>query len=110
MQFWILTFASLALLKTFEDLPRAFVLLTFAWFCYSLFVLGAWLEGRDLARRLEWLRVGLTSVLGMAGYLLWPQQLTLVAVAMTLYSVVSGVALFVEHVATTHRKAAVARA
>src|SRR5262245_3064534 len=89
-QYWILTFASLWLLQVEKTLPRAFVLLVFVWMCYSLFVQGAALEGRSYARKLEWLRVGITLGLAAVAYLLWPETLTTLAVAIAGYAVLSG--------------------
>jgi sterol desaturase/sphingolipid hydroxylase (fatty acid hydroxylase superfamily) len=96
VQYWILTFASLWLLQVEKTLPRAFVLLVFAWMCYSLFVQGAALEGRALARKLEWLRVALTLGLAATAYLVWPQALTTIALAMAGYAALSALAFLVE--------------
>lgn len=92
VQYWVLTFASLWMLQVEKTLPRAFVLLVFFWICYSLFVQGAALEGRAYARKLEWLRVGITLAVALATYLLWPQALAIVALAIAGYAVISGVA------------------
>jgi alkylglycerol monooxygenase len=96
VQYWILTFASLWLLQVEKTLPRAFVLLVFAWMCYSLFVQGAALEGRAFARKLEWLRVGLTLGLAAIAYLVWPEALTTMAFAIAGYAVISGVLFALE--------------
>jgi sterol desaturase/sphingolipid hydroxylase (fatty acid hydroxylase superfamily) len=96
VQYWILTFASRWLLQVEKTLPRAFVLLVFAWMCYSLFVQGAALEGRALARKLEWLRVALTLGLAATAYLVWPQALTTIALAMAGYAALSALAFLVE--------------
>ena len=96
VQYWILTFASLWLLQVEKTLPRAFVLLVFAWMCYSLFVQGAVLEGRAFARKLEWLRVGLTLGLAATAYLVWPQVLTTIALAMAGYAALSALAFLLE--------------
>lgn len=95
-QYWVLTFASLWLLQVEKTLPRAFVLLVFAWMCYSLFVQGAALEGRGYARRLEWLRVGITLVLAAVAYVVWPQALTTIALALAGYAAISAVAFVLE--------------
>lgn len=92
VQYWVLTFASLWLLQVEKTLPRAFVLLVFAWMCYSLFVQGAALEGRGYARRLEWLRVGITLVLAAVAYVVWPQALTTISLALAGYAAVSALA------------------
>ncbi|HKR33519.1 MAG TPA: sterol desaturase family protein [Steroidobacteraceae bacterium] len=92
VQYWVLTFASLWLLQVEKTLPRAFVLLVFAWMCYSLFVQGVALEGRGYARRLEWLRVGITLVLAAVAYLAWPQALTTISLALAGYAAVSALA------------------
>ncbi|MGH8239309.1 MAG: hypothetical protein ACREXP_20135 [Steroidobacteraceae bacterium] len=91
-QYWILTFASLWMLQVEKTLPRAFVLLVFGWMCFSLFVQGAALEGRADARRLEWLRVGVTLALAVVTYLTWPQALANVALVIAGYAAVSAVA------------------
>jgi sterol desaturase/sphingolipid hydroxylase (fatty acid hydroxylase superfamily) len=96
VQYWILTFASLWLLQVEKTLPRAFVLLVFAWMCYSLFVQGAALEGRPFARKLEWLRVGLTLGLAATAYLVWPQALTTMAFAIAGYATASGIVFALE--------------
>lgn len=92
VQYWLLTFASLWMLQVEKTLPRAFVLLVFAWMCYSLFVQGAALEGRPFARRLEWLRVAITLALALVTYLLWSQALAGIAVAIAGYAVVCAIA------------------
>lgn len=102
-QFWILTFASLALMKTFEQLPRTFVLLAFAWFCYSLFVQGAWLEQRDHARRAEWVRIALTFLFAGSTFAVWP-QLTTIVWGMAGYAAVSAVVLAVQQGAASMRR------
>jgi hypothetical protein len=55
-------------------------------------VQGSALEGRAYARKLEWLRVGLTLMLAATAYLVWPQALTTAAFGIAGYAVVSGVA------------------
>ena len=64
--------ASLWLLEVQSDLPRAFVLTSFAWLCFAFFVQGAWLEGRPSARRLEWMRIASALALAAAAYFVWP--------------------------------------
>ena len=103
-QYWILTFASLWLLQVEKTLPRAFVLLVFGWMCFSFFVQGRALEGRSYARRLEWLRVGITLAVALVAYLVWPQALTNIACAFAGYAALSAVA-FVFEPATTLRGA-----
>jgi len=94
-QYWVLTFASLWMLQVEKTLPRAFVLLMFAWMCFSLFVQGVALEGRAYARRLEWLRVGVTLALALGSYLMWP-ALAKVAFAIAGYAVLSALAFAFE--------------
>ena len=81
-------------------MPRAFVLLVFFWMCFSLFVQGAALEGRSYARRLEWIRVGVTFALALVTYLVWPQTLATAALALTGYAAVSATAFALEPTAT----------
>jgi hypothetical protein len=69
--------------------------------CYSLFVQGAQLEGREYARRLEWLRVALTAALAAVAYLLWPAALTAIAAVLGVYAIVSGLALGLEKLLPT---------
>jgi alkylglycerol monooxygenase len=95
-QYWVLTFATLWMLQVEQTLPRAFVLLVFAWVCFSMFVQGAALEGRAFARRLEWLRVGSTLALALVTYLTWPQSLANVALAIAGYAAVSALAFVIE--------------
>jgi alkylglycerol monooxygenase len=96
VQYWLLTFASLWLLTVESKLPRAFVLLVFGWMCYSLFVQGAQLEGREYAKRLEWLRVALTAGLAAGAYLVWPAELSELAVVLAVYAAASGLAFGIE--------------
>ena len=77
-------------------LPRAFVLLVFAWMCFSLFVQGAALESRAYARKLEWLRVAITLALALITYLAWPQALVTIALAIAGYAILSGVVFALE--------------
>jgi hypothetical protein len=91
----VLTFAALWMLQVEKTLPRAFVLLMFGLMCFSLFVQGAALEGRESARRLEWLRVGVTLALALATYLMW-QALATVALAIAGYAIVSALAFVIE--------------
>jgi sterol desaturase/sphingolipid hydroxylase (fatty acid hydroxylase superfamily) len=95
VQFWLLTFSSLWLLQVESKLPRAFVLLLFAWVCFSLFVQGTQLESRVYARRLEWLRVGITAVLAIVTYLVWPAQFE-VATVLGAYAALSAFAFGIE--------------
>ena len=95
-QYWVLTFAALWMLQVEKTLPRAFVLLMFGLMCFSLFVQGAALEGREYARRLEWVRVGVTLSLALATYLIWPQALSTVALAIGGYAVLSALAFVIE--------------
>jgi alkylglycerol monooxygenase len=95
-QYWVLTFAALWMLQVEKTLPRAFVLLMFGLMCFSLFVQGAALEGREYARRLEWVRVGVTLSLALATYLIWPQSLATVALAIGGYAILSALAFVIE--------------
>jgi hypothetical protein len=96
VQYWALTFGSLWMLQVEKTLPRPFVLLMFGVMCFSLFVQGAALEGRAFARKLEWLRVGITLLLALATYVLWPQALTSVALAIAAYAAISALAFAFE--------------
>jgi sterol desaturase/sphingolipid hydroxylase (fatty acid hydroxylase superfamily) len=95
VQFWLLTFSSLWLLQVESKLPRAFVLLMFAWVCFSLFVQGTQLEGRDYARRLEWVRVSITALLAVVTYLAWPLQSEIAAI-LGAYAAASALAFGIE--------------
>lgn len=97
VQFWILTFASLWLLQSQSDLPRMFILASFVWLCLSLFVQGAWLEGRREAEWLEWLRIATAFVLAMGTFFVW-RELAPVALVLASYACVSTVALALEHI------------
>jgi sterol desaturase/sphingolipid hydroxylase (fatty acid hydroxylase superfamily) len=65
VQFWLLTGASLWLLKAQAGLPRITVLALLGWLCFSMFVQGAWLEGRRAGFTLEWLRLSATGLLAL---------------------------------------------
>ena len=86
-----------------SKLPRAFVLLAFAWMCFSLFVQGAQLEGRGYARRLEWVRVALTAVLTAVSFSIWPNALLGIAYVLAVYTVASGLAFGIEKLLPTAR-------
>ena len=83
MQFWLLTFASLWLLQAQAHLPRIFVLLMFLWMCGTLFVQGAWLEGRAQARWMEWVRIAAAFTIALVALVVWP---TLANVALVIAS------------------------
>jgi acetyl esterase/lipase len=53
-------------------------------------------EGRAYARRLEWLRVGLTLAFALVTYLLWPVLLFNIAVALAGYAAISALAFAFE--------------
>ena len=97
VQFWLMTAASLWLLAAQSHLPRAFVLLMFAWMCWSLYVQGTWLEGRPYARRLEWIRVAITLGIAAGAWQAW-SALADVALVLGIYGVVSAAAVAVERV------------
>ena len=95
VHFWLLTFASLWLLKAQDDLPRLLVLTIFVWMCFSLFVQGVWLEGRPQARWLEWLRIASAFTIAMTTFLFLPTLAT-VALIFASYASLSTVALALE--------------
>ena len=72
VQFWLLTGASLWLLKAQSELPRVIVLALLGWLCLSMYVQGVWLEGRRSALRLEWLRLSATGLLALLGIYMLP--------------------------------------
>jgi hypothetical protein len=96
VQFWLLTFASLWLLKAQPSLPRVFVLAMFVWLCGSLYVQGTWLEGRSSARWLEWLRLAAAFTLATLAFLVWPARAN-VALVLASYASLSAVVLALEH-------------
>lgn len=96
VQFWLVTVAALWLLEVYAAQPQSFVLPAFAWICFSLYVLGAWLEGRAYARRLEWLRLGSGVALALAMQWLWPQTLAPVALVLGSYCILSALAAAAE--------------
>jgi alkylglycerol monooxygenase len=71
VQLWLITFASLWVLESEKTLPRSFVLAMFAWLVLSFYVQGMWLEGRAIAQRLEWFRIGATVLLAAAASQFW---------------------------------------
>ena len=95
-QLWVVLAASLWLVATEKDLPRAFVLLAFAWLCFSFYVQGTWLEGRTYARTLEWMRVGAALLLAGAGYVVWRERLADVAVLLGCYAIVCAAVVVIE--------------
>jgi len=96
VQFWILTFASLWLLKAQGSLPRVFVLALFVWMCGSLYVQGAWLEGRPSARWLEWVRIAVAFALATLAFVVWPAQAT-VALVLASYASLSSIVLALDY-------------
>ncbi len=84
------------MLQVEKTLPRAFVLMIFFWMCFSMFVQGAALEGRAYARKLEWLRFGITLALALVTYLLWPQALATAAFFIAGYAALSALAFAFE--------------
>lgn len=95
-QLWLITGASLWLLKVQSKLPGAFVLVAFLWICFSLYVQGTWLEGRTYARRLEWLRIAAGGALAIAMSSLWPDALSRVAIVLGGYCLASALTIGVE--------------
>ena len=95
VQFWLLTFASLWLLKAQADLPRLFVLSMFVWLCFSLYVLGVWLEGKPQSRWLEWLRIASAFTIAMTIFVVQPELATM-ALIVASYASLSTVVLALE--------------
>lgn len=87
IQLWVLIVASLWLLSVQQELPRVLVGLIFAWVCFCFYVQGAWLEGREYAPRLEWLRIALTLSIALLAYLAWPDSASTVALGLATYGV-----------------------
>jgi len=86
VQFWLLLGASLWLQKTEATLPRAFVVLLFAWLCFGFFVQGVSLEARASAKRFEWLCIAALVMVAGAAQLLWSQQLQSAIVVLLVYA------------------------
>lgn len=103
IQFWLLTFASLWLLQAQASLPRVFVLGAFVLMCFSLFVQGAWLEGRPAARWLEWLRIAAAFALAMLTFFAWPTHAS-VALALASYASLSTVAVVLDQLFSSERQ------
>jgi sterol desaturase/sphingolipid hydroxylase (fatty acid hydroxylase superfamily) len=101
VQFWLVLAGSLWLLEVEADLPRAFVLLAFAWICFAMFVQGAWLEGRPVARTLEWIRIASAMGLAAAAYFVWPDVLGAAALVIAGYAVASATAVGLERLLPT---------
>jgi len=93
VQLWLLVPAALWLLAADTQHPRAFVLAAFVWICFSLYVQGAWLEGRAYAQRLEWLRILAGAALALAMQWLWPDTLGQAALIVGGYSIASALAM-----------------
>lgn len=98
VQFWLITGAALWLLAAQSKLPSAFMLPVFVWMCFSLYVQGAWLEGRAYARRLEWLRIATGAGIALAVQWLWPDTLSQVALVLGSYSAASALAVGIQQV------------
>jgi sterol desaturase/sphingolipid hydroxylase (fatty acid hydroxylase superfamily) len=96
VQYWLLLAAALWLQATETRLPRAFVLLMFAWICFAFFVQGIWLEARTYAKRFEWMRVVSALLLAFVAYTLWPQSLINAAAILGSYAFLSALAVGVE--------------
>jgi alkylglycerol monooxygenase len=96
VQFWLLTAGSLWLLAASESLPRSFVLVSFFWFCASLYVQGVWLEARRQGQILEWVRLGVTLTLALIGHQLWPRLESVLLLSIGIYAAVSAVTLLIE--------------
>ncbi len=90
VQFWLLTAASLWLLAAQDSLPRLLVLGLLGWLCFSMFVQGAWLEGRAHAQLLEWLRLAGAAVLVVASQLI---QVPALPAALAVYTLLSALAI-----------------
>lgn len=103
IQFWVLTFGSLWLLQAQTQLPRALVLAAFIWLCFSLFVQGAWLEGRPTARWLEWLRIAATSAFAMLAFFVWPPHAG-VALGLASYASLSTTAVVLDQLLSSDRR------
>ena len=97
VQFWLITVASLWLLQMQAELPVAFVIAAFLWLCFSLFVQGAWLEGRSQSRWLEWIRIALAFAIAMATFFAGREHAN-VALVIASYASLSSVALALEHI------------
>jgi len=95
VQFWLLLAAALWVQKTEADLPRVTTLALFAWICFAFYVQGVYLEVSANARKLEWLRLGLTVLLAGAIAWRWPDWAS-VASALLLYSAASAIVLLIE--------------
>lgn len=96
LQLWLIVPAALWLLKAQSTLPVGFLLSTFVWICFSLYVQGAWLEGRSYARRLEWLRIAVGILLAAAMQGLWFETVAQMVPILGAYLVVSALAISVE--------------
>jgi alkylglycerol monooxygenase len=96
VQFWLITAATLWVLKVHGTLPTAFVFTAVLWIGFSLYVQGAWLEGRRYARGLEWLRIASGGALAFAIHHLWSEALGVAALVLAGYLLASVAAIAIE--------------
>ncbi|MCW8195496.1 sterol desaturase family protein [Proteobacteria bacterium 005FR1] len=93
LQFWIVTLVSIWTLAVQNELARPIVIALFVWMVCSLWIIGAFLEGRPFARKAESLR--LASCLMAAGVLAvaFPAEYAVASVVIATYAGVSVLAL-----------------
>lgn len=96
VQFWLVTGAALWLLETQSQQPVAFAWMAGTWIAFSLYVQGAWLEGRAFAKRLEWLRIVAGAALAFAMQWVWPETLSQAALVLGGYGIASALAVSIE--------------
>ncbi len=93
-QYWVVTFAGLAVLLLQRDIPREMVLLSFALLVFSLYVHGTWLEHRSYRKLLETGR--LAAILATAGLMpwLWPAAPALLAEGLFAYVGICAISVY----------------
>ena len=72
VQFWVITAVTLWLPSTQDIVSREFMLTVFFWCIFSLYVQGAFLEGRTYAKKLESVRLGLLLIGIILATSVWP--------------------------------------
>ena len=95
VQFWLLLGAALWLQNTDAALPRPLTLLLFVWICLAFYAQGVYLEARTNAGQLEWLRLGITALLGGGIAWGWPAWSS-IAITLLLYSAGSAMVLLID--------------
>ena len=105
VQFWVLTAMSLWLLTVHASLPRTTVLALLGWAGFSMYVQGVWLEGRPHAVQLEWLRLIITALLGIAAF--WSAPASILSMLLATQALLGAAAVLIARLSQARVRAAV---